>query len=110
MARQFVKAIGRALPNLDEEEIFWRYDFTIGSTLNIVGDANRSHRLKRLSGGQCDTDDADRIIEELVAFVSAGMRGAPPARRLMARATEPKPAKNGERRPANRMRAKQAAQ
>jgi AcrR family transcriptional regulator len=80
MARQFVKAIGRALPNLDEEEIFWRYDFTIGSLLNIVGDAYRSHRLRRLSNGQCDTDDPDRIIDELVAFVSAGMRGAAPAR------------------------------
>jgi AcrR family transcriptional regulator len=110
MARQFVKAIGRALPNLDEEEIFWRYDFTIGSTLNIVGDAYRSYRLKRLSAGQCDTDDADRIIDELVAFVSAGMRGAAPARRKkpkMARATA---AKNGERRTATRVRAKQAAE
>jgi AcrR family transcriptional regulator len=113
MARQFVKAIGRALPNLDEEEIFWRYDFAIGSTLNIVGDAYRSHRLRRLSGGQCDTDDADRIVDELVAFVSAGMRGAAPARRkkpLMARATAPKAAKNGERRQPNRVRAKQGAQ
>jgi AcrR family transcriptional regulator len=78
MARQFVKAIGQALPDLNEEEIFWRYEFTIGALVNIVGDGFRSYRLMQLSNGVCDTDDADRIIEQLVAFVAAGMRGETP--------------------------------
>jgi AcrR family transcriptional regulator len=107
MALRFVKAIGRALPDMNEEEIFWRYDFIIGATLNIVGDTYRSYRLKRLSGGQCDTDDADRIIDELVAFVSAGMRGVSPARRKKPVAARER---DGDRRGNGRERSKQAAQ
>lgn len=80
MARQFIKAICRAVPGLGEEQAFWRYDFMIGSMLNIVGDSYRSYRLRRLSDGRCDTDDADRMIDELVAFIAAGMRGPAPAR------------------------------
>lgn len=81
MALRFVRAMSRSLPNIPDEEIFWRYDFTIGSTLNIVGDSFRSYRLRRLSGGKCDTSDADRVIDELVEFISAGMRGKVPAKR-----------------------------
>jgi AcrR family transcriptional regulator len=80
MARRFIEAFGRAVPELEEEEAFWRYAFTIGAMLDIVGDSYRSYRIKRLSSGRCDTDDADRIIDELVTFVAAGMKGHAPAR------------------------------
>jgi AcrR family transcriptional regulator len=88
MARQFIKAFGRAVPELAEEDAFWRYDFTIGAMLNIVGDSYRSYRLKRLSDGRCDTDDADRIIDELVTFVAAGMKGPAPRRSAKKKATK----------------------
>lgn len=78
MVIRFVHMFGRALPDIDEEQIFWRYDFAIGAMLNIVGDSYRSYRLKRVSGGRCDTDDADRMIDELVAFISTGMRATTP--------------------------------
>jgi AcrR family transcriptional regulator len=93
MARDFIRAFKRAVPELEEEEAFWRYDFTIGAMLNIVGDSYRSYRLKRLSGGRCNTDDADRIVDELVAFVAAGMKGrAPsrPARKKLQKQSEPR--------------------
>jgi AcrR family transcriptional regulator len=80
MAKQFIRAFCRAVPGLAEEEAFWRYDFMIGSMLNIVGDSYRSYRLKRLSEGRCDTDDAERVIDELVTFIAAGMQGRSPAR------------------------------
>lgn len=99
MARQFIRAFERAVPELGEEEAFWRYDFIIGSMLNIVGDSYRSYRLKRLSDGRCDTDDADRIVAELVTFVAAGMRGRAPAR-----SGKKKPQKQSEPRKAARER------
>lgn len=102
MARQFIKAISHAVPNLAEEEAFWRYDFTIGAMLNIVCDSYRSYRLRRLSEGLCDTDDADRIIDELVTFVAAGMHGRSPAR-----AARRKPVKVETRKPAGQRRAAQ---
>jgi AcrR family transcriptional regulator len=88
MARQFIKAFGLAVPELAEEEAFWRYDFTIGAMLNIVGDSYRSYRLRRLSDGRCDTDDANRIIDELVTFVGAGMRGRAPRRAAKRKSTK----------------------
>jgi AcrR family transcriptional regulator len=97
MARHFIQAFGRAVPELEEEEGFWRYDFTIGAMLNIVGDSYRSYRLRRLSDGRCDTDDADRIIDELVTFVAAGMKGRAPAR-----SNRKKPQKQGQTRKATR--------
>jgi len=46
----------------------------------IVSDADETyHRLHRISGGLCDTDDPERIVAQLVAFIAAGMRAAAPA-------------------------------
>lgn len=98
MAKQFIKAFGRAVPKLAEEEAFWRYDFLIGAMLNIVGDSYRSYRLKRLSDGRCDTDDADRVIDELVTFVAAGMNGRAPARKTKGARSPAKAVKAGAQR------------
>lgn len=77
LARRFIRAMRRATPELGEETAYWRYGFAIGAMLNVVGDAYWSYRLKGLSQGRCDTDQADRVTEELVSFIAAGMRGSP---------------------------------
>jgi AcrR family transcriptional regulator len=102
MARQFINAMSRAVPELGREEAFWRYDFTIGAMLNVVGDSFRSYRLRRLSDGLCDTDDADRVIDELVSFVAAGMRAC-----TSTRSVRKKSAKVEERKPARERQAVQ---
>lgn len=81
MAVRFVDALVEAEPALGREEAFWRYAFAIGSMMYIVSDADETyHRLHRLSGGLCDTDDPHRIVRQLVAFITAGLRaGRPPA-------------------------------
>jgi AcrR family transcriptional regulator len=76
VANRIVDALCRSLPELSREEVFWRYDFALGAMLHVISDADRGlRRLNRLSGGLCDTDDPARIVEELVRFVAAGMRG-----------------------------------
>ena len=76
VANRVVDAMGRALPHLNREEVFWRYDFALGAMLHVISDADRGfRRLNRLSKGLCDTDDPARIVEELIRFVVAGMRG-----------------------------------
>jgi AcrR family transcriptional regulator len=76
VANRIVDALCRSLPHLSREEVFWRYDFALGAMLHVISDADRGlRRLSRLSGGLCDTDDPARIVEELVRFVVAGMRG-----------------------------------
>lgn len=76
VANRIVDAMSRALPHLNREEVFWRYDFALGAMLHVISDADRGfRRLNRLSGGLCNTDDPARIVDELIRFVVAGMRG-----------------------------------
>jgi len=71
----FVHAMMDLEPGLGKEEAFWRYAFTIGAMHYIMTDSNAAnHRLNRISGGLCNTDDPDAIIRQLVPFVVAGIR------------------------------------
>ncbi len=79
MAVRFVDALIAAEPGLPREEAFWRYAFAIGALMYIVSDSDQGyHRLHRLSGGLCDTDDPQAIVRQLVAFITAGIRAGRP--------------------------------
>lgn len=89
-AALFVQAMMDAEPGLAKEEAYWRYAFAIGAMHYIVTEADAAnHRLARISGGLCDTDDPDTIIRQLIAFVVAGMRAHAPARRPDAASSTP---------------------
>jgi AcrR family transcriptional regulator len=79
VAERFVEALGEALPGSDRATLFWRFDFMIGALLHILLDASRSHRLRRISGGLCDTANADAITAQLVAFISTGLKAHAPS-------------------------------
>jgi AcrR family transcriptional regulator len=80
IAIRFVGALHQALPSVGREELFWRFDFAIGSCLHILIDPQRSHRLVRISDGLCDTDDSDRIIDQLVASITGSLVAPSPAK------------------------------
>jgi hypothetical protein len=82
IARRFVDAFGRALPHVPQEELFWRYYLVIGGLLQLTSDAVGLHRLERLSGGLCKFDDADRVVEELVAVFLKAMDAPAPSANL----------------------------
>lgn len=71
----FVEAIGRARPDLDQTELYWRYhcllSVLIQSTLN-------PYRIRELSGGRCDPSQSEAMLEALVP-VLVGMLAAPKA-------------------------------
>jgi AcrR family transcriptional regulator len=81
---RFVFALSRAFPTLGREEICWRYDFTVGSMLYVVGYFDRTNRISRLTANLCDTTDLERIIDQFVAFIVDGLRAKnlPPKKRL----------------------------
>jgi len=85
---RFADAIGRAVPALGREDIYWRIDFAVGAMMQILTDSDSgSRRLAKLSGGLCDTDDNDAIAAQLVAFIVGGFQaphagGQRPKRRL----------------------------
>jgi AcrR family transcriptional regulator len=68
---RFVPAFGRACPELPPAELLWRIHFAIGVMVHTLLD---SERLGRISGGACDTSDADAVVERMVQFAAAGMR------------------------------------
>jgi len=76
MPAAFVDALSRTLPGATRGRIFWHYDFMIGSLLHILMDGSRGYRLRRVSDGAANTASATDVIEELVAFVTAGLSAA----------------------------------
>ncbi len=105
MAVRFVDALIAATPGLSREDAFWSYAFAIGALMYIVSDADQAyHRLQRISAGLCDTDDPATIVRQLVAFITAGIRGrvavaaAPPAKAAKAASPAAKTAARSRRR------------
>ena len=74
----FVDALHASMANASREDLFWRFDFAIGACLHILIDRKRGHRLKRISGGLCDTEDNERMIEQLVASITASLTAPKP--------------------------------
>lgn len=92
--RRFLAPLERALPHLPAEEVAWRLMFALGVQHVMVTDARR---IESLSGGACDLEDVEAIIDRVVAFVAAGfIAPAAPARPQPAAGTSilpPQPAK-----------------
>jgi AcrR family transcriptional regulator len=74
VATQFVTALSEAVPGADRADMYWGFDFMIGSMLHILLDTSRNHRLRRISDGLCDTSSPRDVTEHLVRFVTAGFR------------------------------------
>ena len=71
VVRRFTTALGRALPELSEREILWRFFFMVGAivqTLAMVED------MPRISGGKCGATDAEATERWLVPFIAAGLQ------------------------------------
>lgn len=67
---RFSTALGRALPGLPREELFWRFHFMVGSMVHTAGLGFLAHRL---SDGLCDPTDVDGLTTRLVGFLSGGL-------------------------------------
>lgn len=60
LALRFVAAISKAVPHLSRVEVMRRYKFSLGSLLYTLSDHMQNHRLRRLSQGECDTENPER--------------------------------------------------
>jgi AcrR family transcriptional regulator len=80
LALRFVAAIHEAVPHMTRVEVMWRYKFSLGALLYTLSDHMQNHRLRRLSSGECDTDNADEILDNLVPYIVAGFMNGSPAK------------------------------
>lgn len=77
LAREFVDALHRALPDRDKSELYWRYYFMPGTVIFALSDAPRSKRLLSLSQGECDTAQADVLAVQLRRVLINMLSGPP---------------------------------
>ena len=68
---RFIAALARVLPGLPQDDLYWKFHFTVGAMVHTAG---LGHILPIVSGGVCRIDDADEIIDRLVSFTAAGLR------------------------------------
>lgn len=82
---RFVAAFVRACPELPEAEVYWRFHFMAGAMGRI---ASLSQVIAIHSGGLCDPEDVEGMIDHLVTFLAAAWEAAPtPAGREEGRKT-----------------------
>jgi AcrR family transcriptional regulator len=74
-ARRFGEAIRNAQPALTPDAFSWRFLFTIGAMAHTMADQGK---LRMISGGACDTGAVETALEQLVAFLAAGLRAECP--------------------------------
>jgi AcrR family transcriptional regulator len=69
MARPFIAALRRALPERSEADIQWAYHFASGALAHSIANVGR---LARLSGGVCRAGDGEEHLARLRRYLIAG--------------------------------------
>lgn len=67
--QRFIEALRQALPNADEQALFWGYQFMSGALTLTFAD---TRRLDRLSGGVASSAEAAIGYDHMVPFIAAG--------------------------------------
>lgn len=70
-SRAFLAAFGRALPDLPQIDLEFRFHFLLGTMLYTMAD---NGRIQDLTDGHCDPGDVDAALQHLVPFLAAGFR------------------------------------
>jgi AcrR family transcriptional regulator len=71
VAVALIDLLKKAMPDCDEETIFWGYHFLSGAMTHNMA---RTHRLDSLSHGLCSSDDFVSIRQYMAAFMAAGFQ------------------------------------
>lgn len=66
-----IDLLKKAMPECDEETIFWGYHFVSGAMTHNMA---RTGRLDELSHGLCSSDDFESIKRHMTTFMAAGIK------------------------------------
>ena len=72
IAREYIDAFKKVMPDLSDPEIYWGYLMT---TSTVVSSMARTGRINRLSQGLLDDGDSEQMIVRLIQFAANGLRG-----------------------------------
>lgn len=68
---QFTSAFREILTDLPDLDFYWRVHFMLGAMCHTLCDRERPVLL---SGGVCDVESHDEVLEQLIAFVAGGLK------------------------------------
>lgn len=70
-ALEFINAIRTVMPNISERNSFYAFHFLLGSTISVF---TESYRIDQLSKDKYKSSDLVPICDQLVRYVSAGLK------------------------------------
>jgi AcrR family transcriptional regulator len=76
-SRQFIAALAKALPGLDDTEIAWRFHTMLGVMVYTMANPGR---IQALTENRCDPSDYPAAVDRLVPVIAAMFRSGTPAR------------------------------
>src|SRR5580704_10113012 len=71
---RFIDELRAALPELKDEDLYWRFHFLVGAMIYTMSD---SGQLEGLSGGKCSSSQTDLALSLMVKAFSAVFRSPP---------------------------------
>jgi len=71
---RFIDELRAALPELKDEDLYWRFHFLVGAMIYTMSD---SGQLEGLSGGKCSSTRTDLALPLMVKAFSAVFRSPP---------------------------------
>lgn len=71
MIRRFIRAFGRALPDLGIEELVWRLHFVVGAMIHAM---SHEEMLQRLTDGSAGDPGTEATLSRLLRFAAAGLK------------------------------------
>lgn len=73
--REFLRALGEALPELGYDDLYWRFHFLLGAMVYTMAAPGR---IEAITDGALNTSDSATALAKLVLFAAAGFREATP--------------------------------
>jgi len=75
VSRTFAAAISKQLPQFNQEQVYWRFQFLLSAQYYTLSNPGR---VKILSEGPCDPSDAEQALRHMVPFCAAVFRAPDP--------------------------------
>lgn len=78
VGHEFAELLRRALPDLSDDDFYWRLACVIGSMQYVLAD---NGRIQELAGPDFSLSDVEGALRYLIPFLAAGLKGPPVADR-----------------------------
>ncbi|GAC1331389.1 MAG: TetR/AcrR family transcriptional regulator [Beijerinckiaceae bacterium] len=75
--RHYIAALQALLPDLQPEDLFWRFHFLLGTMVYTMADPGR---IQSMSDGRCKPGNVEAALRHIVPFLAAGFRAPAPAK------------------------------